>query len=112
MGAPKKDYQAIAPPNSFIHVDDFESPRHLADYLSNISDDVNLRRQYLEWHNTGVFIDTDIWCRFCALLHNSNHHVTWYEDINWWWRKDCVCSKGSWNEQLNCVTDWKKYKNY
>lgn len=30
MGARKEDYEKVAPPNSFIHVDDFESPKELA----------------------------------------------------------------------------------
>ena len=33
MGAPKKTYERVAPPHSFIHVDDFVSPQKLAEYL-------------------------------------------------------------------------------
>jgi len=36
MGAAKKDYLRVAPPHSFIHVDDFLSPKLLADYLHNL----------------------------------------------------------------------------
>ena len=34
MGAPKKTYERVAPPHSFIHVDDFVSPQKLAEYLN------------------------------------------------------------------------------
>ena len=33
MGAPKKTYERVAPPHSFIHVDDFVSPQKLSEYL-------------------------------------------------------------------------------
>ncbi|KAB7500146.1 Alpha-(1,3)-fucosyltransferase 6, partial [Armadillidium nasatum] len=33
MGTTKSNYEKLLPPNSFIHVDDFESPKHLADYI-------------------------------------------------------------------------------
>ena len=33
MGAPKRYYEKIAPPKSFIHVNDFKHPEHLAKYL-------------------------------------------------------------------------------
>ena len=36
MGPPKKDYVRVAPPNSFIHVDDFVSPQKLAEYLHHL----------------------------------------------------------------------------
>ena len=33
MGARKEEYEAVAPYNSFIHVDQFKSPKELATYL-------------------------------------------------------------------------------
>ena len=33
MGAPKKTYERVAPPYSFIHVDDYTTPKQLAKYL-------------------------------------------------------------------------------
>ena len=33
MGASMEEYAAIAPPNSFLHVDQFGSPADLAEYL-------------------------------------------------------------------------------
>ncbi|KAI8505029.1 Alpha-(1,3)-fucosyltransferase 7 [Branchiostoma belcheri] len=39
FGAPKTDYERYAPPGSFIHVDDFESPKALADYLTILDKD-------------------------------------------------------------------------
>ena len=36
MGAPKKAYERVAPPHSFIHVDDYTTPKMLAEYLLHI----------------------------------------------------------------------------
>ncbi|KAK2872490.1 hypothetical protein Q8A67_022387 [Cirrhinus molitorella] len=43
LGPPRKDYEAVAPANSFIHVDDFKSVKALAEYLEDlIKDTVSL----------------------------------------------------------------------
>ena len=39
MGARREDYERVAPPHSFIHVDDFESPFQLAAYLKRLDKD-------------------------------------------------------------------------
>lgn len=33
MGPARKSYERVAPPNSFIHVDDFTTPQQLAQYV-------------------------------------------------------------------------------
>lgn len=33
MGGSRRNYEELCPPESFIHVDDFDSPQSLADYL-------------------------------------------------------------------------------
>lgn len=63
MGAHPDDYRAVAPPHSYIHVDDFESPRHLADYLKLLDQNDTLYNEYFAWKGTGTFINTKFWCR-------------------------------------------------
>jgi glycoprotein 3-alpha-L-fucosyltransferase len=86
MGAHPTDYAAIAPPNSFIHVDDFESPKELAEYLMKLDVDDTLYNRYLEWKGSGSFINTKFWCRVCAMLHEQQRldvH-TWYPSLQQW----------------------------
>ena len=64
MGAHPDDYRAVAPPHSYIHVDDFESPRHLADYLKLLDQNDTLYNEYFAWKGSGSFINTKFWCRF------------------------------------------------
>ncbi|XP_076817782.1 alpha-(1,3)-fucosyltransferase 7-like [Clavelina lepadiformis] len=49
MGTDRKDYELIAPPNSFIHIDDFDSPQSLANYLKKLDEDDDLYGEYLRW---------------------------------------------------------------
>jgi len=85
MGAPRRDYEAIAPANSFVHVDDFAGPRQLADYLRLLSDNDTLYNEYFAWRaadTTWSSVDVRYWCRLCALLHwrDDVDYVSWYDD--------------------------------
>ncbi|KAL3313957.1 Alpha-(1,3)-fucosyltransferase 9 [Cichlidogyrus casuarinus] len=56
LGAPKQDYEAFAPPNSYIHVDDFPTPKDLADYLNKIATDTIALSRYFAWKQFGRII--------------------------------------------------------
>ena len=49
MGPPREEYELVAPPNSFIHVDDFNSIKDLTDYLIKLDNNDTLYGQYLKW---------------------------------------------------------------
>ncbi|KAJ8305784.1 hypothetical protein KUTeg_016329 [Tegillarca granosa] len=101
LGASPVDYQLIAPPGSFIHVEDFSSPKALADYLHKLDSNDELYNQYFEWKSYGTFIDAAPWCRFCAMLHETELPNTWYSDINDWWGAKTTCiGRGNWPKNL------------
>ena len=104
MGAPKEDYLQVAPPNSFIHVDDYESPRDLANHLNDLMQNRTEYEQFYKWKGTGSFIDTRFWCRLCSMLHGIGDHVTWYNDIENWWNGPDVCMTAKSGKWLS----WKK----
>lgn len=52
-GAPQEDYERSAPPNSFIHVKNFSSIEHLADYLKLLDQNDDLYNKYFEWKRQG-----------------------------------------------------------
>ncbi|KAH9495733.1 hypothetical protein Btru_013109 [Bulinus truncatus] len=91
MGAAPEDYQRAAPPHSFIHVDQFESAKHLADYLNILDKDDQLYNEYFRWKGTGDIINTLFWCRVCALAHDDDRGASWYNDVEDWWRNSNVC---------------------
>jgi hypothetical protein len=53
MGARPEDYARSAPYHSYIHVDDFESPKELASYLHKLDQDDNLYNEYFRWKVSG-----------------------------------------------------------
>ena len=49
MGAKPEDYKSLLPPGSYIHVDDFQSPEHLAEYLKMVDKNDTLYNSYFRW---------------------------------------------------------------
>lgn len=97
MGAHPTDYARSAPYRSYIHVDEFESAKELAEYLHRLDRDDDLYNSYFRWKGTGEFINTYFWCRVCAMLHDDRP-PKYYKDVNEWWRGEGVCTTGSWRE--------------
>lgn len=92
MGPNRDDYELMAPKNSFIHVDDFESPKKLADYLHMLDSNHRLYNEYFQWKGSGAIIqDTRFYCRLCAMLHDTERAPRHYEDFNKWWRGPGTC---------------------
>lgn len=109
MGAHPEDYARQAPEKSYIHVDDFESPKDLADYLHLLDQNDDLYNEYFRWKGTGEFINTYFMCRLCSMLHDEGHHQH-YEDINHWWRGAGTCINGSWRKYDRFKVDAEKKK--
>ena len=90
MGPSINDYRKVAPPYSFIHVDQFESPKELALYLHKVANDQKLFLSYFEWKQYWHLTDTKFICRLCAMVHLSSYINVWYKDIDEWWsEKQC-----------------------
>eukprot|EP00080_Pristionchus_pacificus_P003857 PDM63877.1 hypothetical protein PRIPAC_49850 [Pristionchus pacificus] len=90
MGAPKEDYLKAAPPNSFIHVDDYESEEQLATYLKFLTTNVYAYNEYFAWKRLGRIEDSNLPCRVCLFLQQVSPKV--YEDMEEWWhgKKECM----------------------
>lgn len=74
IGGARADYEALAPANSFLHVDDFSSTWELADHLLLLdSDDTAYNRmlawrsQFYLWPETQRHVQP--FCDLCAELH-------------------------------------------
>ena len=50
-GSSIEDYSRVAPPNSFIHVKNFTSPKHLAKHLKYIANNDDAYNYYHQWRN-------------------------------------------------------------
>lgn len=49
MGAQASEYAAVAPHNSYVHVEEFANPEELANYLKRLDEDDNLYNSYFKW---------------------------------------------------------------
>lgn len=93
MGAAPEDYKRAAPYHSFIHVDEFETPKDLAEYLHKVDKNDTLYNEYFRWKGTGENINTFFWCRICSMIHEvgENNNSLVYHDLDRWWRGPGVC---------------------
>uniref|UniRef100_A0A672QK11 Fucosyltransferase n=1 Tax=Sinocyclocheilus grahami TaxID=75366 RepID=A0A672QK11_SINGR len=87
LGPPRRDYEAVAPPNSFIHVDDFKSIKALAEYLRGLTKDPEKYNAYLNWRQDYmVKLYTD-WrerlCNICPIYRQLPTQKV-YEDLRAW----------------------------
>ncbi|RVE65653.1 hypothetical protein OJAV_G00118770 [Oryzias javanicus] len=49
LGPSIRDYKAVAPPHSFIHVNEFASVRELGEYLKELAKDKKRYAEYFKW---------------------------------------------------------------
>ncbi|XP_069039450.1 alpha-(1,3)-fucosyltransferase 7 isoform X2 [Lepisosteus oculatus] len=89
LGPPRADYEAQAPPGSFIHVDDFNSTGELAAFLRGLAADEGRYRGFFAWRRRGrVHLYTDWRERLCAICarHPQLPPGKVYHDLDAWAR--------------------------
>lgn len=71
LGALRSHYEAVAPPHSFIHVDDFDSIATLAKFLTELAGNAKHYKSYFSWHeNYIVQLYTDWRERLCNICQD------------------------------------------
>lgn len=118
MGAHPDDYVYAAPPKSYIHVEDFHSPEHLAKYLIIVSNNESLYNEYFQWQGTGFFYNSlkDIFCRLCGMLFYNDYKRSpeWRTDADWETLNKCL-PDGQWywnrNVKYYLPADFYTYLN-
>ena len=76
FGATKSDYEAIAPPRSFIYAEDY-TPRELAEYIKYLDGNTTAYLEYFKWRTLQVE-DMSMYgrqkglCQICRILHGIN----------------------------------------
>ncbi|XP_018655381.1 putative alpha(1,3)fucosyltransferase [Schistosoma mansoni] len=99
MGGSREEYTRIAPPHSFIHVDQFKSLFTLSQYLKYLDKNDTAYDEYFAWHVHG---DVYVWksrleCDFCLLAHSLPFiKPTWYTDYHSWLANGCLGRKPKW----------------
>lgn len=112
MGGKIEGYRQLLPPNSFIHVDEFQSPKHLADYLVSLSKD---HAKYLEYHawrsqyrvlNQHGYLGAPVfhYCRICEALNYNDPAPKQYNNMEVFWNAKTDCYRQTWIDRMNGVS--------
>lgn len=106
MGTSKQLYRQMLPPNSYINVDDFASPRDLANYIIYLNKNPSEMKEYFKWkkyfkvlNEHGYFRTNSVhYCRLCeALNYNSRNNKVYTDLEDFWSKKNCY---PAWDENL------------
>ncbi|XP_029997114.1 alpha-(1,3)-fucosyltransferase 9-like [Sphaeramia orbicularis] len=89
LGPPRENYEDHIPGDAFIHVNDFASPKELAERLIYLDRNPDEYMNYFNWRNRFKVVNS--WfghehaCRTCSYLQrNRGYHV--FHNLNkWYW---------------------------
>ena len=93
LGPTKENYKQLLPPNSFIHIEHFQSFKELSNELDRVSKDLEVFKSYHRWRidyrliawPSGYFID-NLFCNLCIRLYEDNERKS-YSDFSKWLNK-------------------------
>ncbi|XP_019865478.1 3-galactosyl-N-acetylglucosaminide 4-alpha-L-fucosyltransferase FUT3 isoform X2 [Aethina tumida] len=104
MGGSDQAYRKLLPPDSYINIADFASPKILADYvafLNRTGDFVSYyrwRKQFRVLNEHGYFKSKSVhYCRICEALNYNVRNTS----------KVLTNMKDWWSVQANCHASWK-----
>ncbi|XP_019745746.1 alpha-(1,3)-fucosyltransferase 7 [Hippocampus comes] len=87
LGASMEDYEAVAPPHSFIHVDEFASVKELAAYLQQVAGDQKRYSEYFQWKRNWKTKLNSGWnerlCKICSHFDSLPPNKV-YDDLAAW----------------------------
>lgn len=99
MGATREEYARLAPPHSFIHVEDFRDPQELAMYLVYLDGNATAYNEYFAWkrryvvrNEHGYFGSPSLHlCRMCEAVNRFQGMTKVYKDLDSFWnpKRDC-----------------------
>ena len=91
----KRSYERVAPPDSFIHAQDFNyDTQLLARYLVNVSTDFQLYLKHVNWrftfkaHYKGEDLEKYRFCQLCKKLNKETASI-YYESYSNWFHSQC-----------------------
>ena len=91
-GLSKEDYRSIAPPHSYIHVDDYDTPKDLVEELVAIAKNDTLYQSYFWWKDHFTLsqeVERESQCMLCLILNNveSFKSTNYYAHFTKYWNK-------------------------
>ncbi|XP_030062943.1 alpha-(1,3)-fucosyltransferase 7 [Microcaecilia unicolor] len=85
LGPPRTNYEQFVPPDSFIHVEDFESPEQLATFLRTMN--TSQYKEFFQWRRKYSVKLLQDWrerfCSICAVYHSLPQEKIYYNLQEW-----------------------------
>ena len=95
-GTSRLDYEKVAPPHSFIHVQDFQTIQELAEYIKLVAASDSLYNSYFHWRRFGtvstqkMFTPKFLYCNVSDRLAKDENRLTHMKrDWKEWWTGYC-----------------------
>uniref|UniRef100_W5NNA6 Fucosyltransferase n=1 Tax=Lepisosteus oculatus TaxID=7918 RepID=W5NNA6_LEPOC len=89
LGPSRENYENYIPGDAFIHVDDFLSPKELADYLLVLDKNEDMYLQYVSWHKYFKVKKSFFWeehaCLTCDYIKRHKEYKTIPNLEKWFW---------------------------
>ena len=109
------DYKSMLPDKTYLDIKDFESPKHLAEFLLKLDGDDATFNEYIDKKNAVVckhpgdkwFSEIRYQCQLCEYLHSHRNDVTQVSDVLDFWRLDrrCIKAKDYFRGSFDAVVD-------
>ena len=96
-GLTAQDHQDLLPPNSYIDVRDFSSPKHLADYLLYLDTNTTAYMEYFKWRMEYKISHMNKNSRICQICNELPHMLMA--------KPSTVDIKQFWNATTQCDAD-------
>ncbi|NXT21024.1 FUT4 fucosyltransferase, partial [Syrrhaptes paradoxus] len=88
LGPRRANYERFIPPDSFIHVDDFSSPRLLATYLKFLDKNKPNYRKYFAWRKKYEVHVSSFWdehfCKVCEAVRAAGNQMKTVRNLASW----------------------------
>ncbi|XP_061699966.1 4-galactosyl-N-acetylglucosaminide 3-alpha-L-fucosyltransferase 9-like [Syngnathoides biaculeatus] len=89
LGPSRNNYENFIQGDAFIHVDDFASPKELADYLLRLDKDAEMYLRYFEWRRHFQVKTPQFWtehiCLACDYLRRHRESQVVQNLDEWYW---------------------------
>ena len=92
------NYKRLAPPKSYIDVNDFESVEKLANYLKKLMNNPQEYLEYFKWKNDYYIYTFQTHCQLCEKLNSVTKFQVVENAYEWWYQRangESTCSDGS-----------------
>ncbi|KAG9334629.1 hypothetical protein JZ751_007452 [Albula glossodonta] len=89
LGTSRQNYENFLPGDAFIHVDDFPSPKELAEHIRFLDKNEDAYRQYFNWHKHYEVQKFSSWaehvCFTCDYIRKHKEYKVINDLDKWYW---------------------------